>query len=180
MTTLRVWEYPPAFAALREALDAGEDVLDLLEALEESAAAKAVNIGLLVLEAKAEQATLAGEIDRLLARANVVHKTEARLKELAGTLLDTLGTPSVRDPRVKVARVGNGGQQRLVIDNMAELPPEHLRYNLLNLTLWQVPPSLWGAAVTAPNSPAIREALEADIEVPGAHLEPRGSHIDVR
>jgi len=179
MTTLRVWEYPPAFAALREALDAGEDVLDLLEALEESAAAKAVNIGLLVLEAKAEQATLAGEIDRLLARANVVHKTEARLKELAGTLLDTLGTPSVRDPRVKVARVGNGGQQRLIVDS-EKLPLEYRRYMLIGLTLDQIPPALRGAAIATVQNQAIREALEANIEVPGAHLEPRGSHIDVR
>jgi len=180
VTTLRVWEYPPAFAALREALDAGEDVLELLEALEESAAAKALNIGLLVLEAQSEQATLVREIARLEARANVVRKTEARLKDLAGTLLNTLGTPFVRDPRVKVSRVGNGGQQRLVIDAMDELPREHLRFNLIQLTLDQVPTDLLAIATLTTENAAIRRALEANIEVPGAHLEPRGSHIDVR
>ncbi len=99
---------------------------------------------------------------RLAIRRRVDENLIARLKERLKYFFETQSLKSIETERYKISLARNGGKVPLKLECQAEnLPPIYQRH------------------VIEPAAEEIRIALESGNEVPGCHLEPRGTHIRI-
>lgn len=145
------------------------------------------------------------EIGQISARQRRFEEDIKRLKNYATEILEKQPEPK-RGPKTLVGITatlvlkGNGGLAPLVIDNPSLVPPEYCRLEgwiredvwqwLMDLGRkdfrkdcpspnWMAPGATFGLA-RVPNNELIRRGIEESNGVPGAHLESRGKHLEIR
>jgi hypothetical protein len=138
---------------------------------------KAVGIALLLQEWKAEASAVQAEADRLAARASAVNNRHARLKEYLFGEMQATGLTSIKGDLVSL-RIQSSPMAVAIPDPLA-LPSNFVRTTLMMPTN-AVPETLLEYVTSeAPDKKAIKVALDAGDEVPGATLH-QGQHLVVR
>lgn len=129
------------------------------------------------------------ERDRYARIVSAIEAREKRLLAYAADVMILLPEPAKgcrklmgRDGSQLLLK-GNGGIQPLAVDE-AMLPDDFRDVTVvMPLTKWNsVSPTLPNCRITqtAPGNARIREAIARGEGVPGAHLEPRGQHVEVK
>ena len=128
------------------------EVLDRLNAIQESFEAKAQNVALVCLELRDRKEAIKREIDRL---QSLLKRAERGEKWLTGYLDENVKSAGYE--RIDGARVSISfrSSEETVIDNMDELPKEFIKEKV----------------TYAPDKTAIKQAIKAGKEVNGAHIE---------
>ncbi|MFH1418780.1 MAG: siphovirus Gp157 family protein [Planctomycetota bacterium] len=105
------------------------------------------------------------EADRLALRVAVDTNAAASLKERLKIALQERGIPKLETRRYRVSVVKNGGRQPIDIHDAKAVPRGFCTHI----------PETW-----EPNAEAVRAALAAGREVPGAVLMERGTHLRIK
>jgi hypothetical protein len=138
---------------------------------------KAVGIALALQELKAEASAVQAEADRLAARASAVNNRHARLKEYLFGEMQATGLTSIKGDLVSL-RIQSSPMAVAIPDPLA-LPSNFVRTTLM-MPKKDVPETLLEYVTSeAPDKKAIKVALDAGDEVPGATLH-QGQHLVVR
>jgi hypothetical protein len=115
-------------------------------------------------------------------RASFLERTLNRVKEATQFAMELVGKKRIEGRHGYLTLRGNGGQQALTVDE--SLLPDEYRLVTVRVPLdaWKKWGVLDEAEVmgTCPNQRKIRGLLERGEGVPGAYLEPRGQHVEVR
>lgn len=186
-------------AALSELLTARAEADEIAEPAEREQALAAVDEALAEYVAREVQkadniinfcrtlkrATDAAKEDRdyYARRAAFLERTLQRVKDLTHTAMEYVQKKRIDGRNGYLLLKGNGGLEPLAVDT--ELLP--LEYYAITVRLPQpvYERLLYGEPLVEtlskePDNRRIRTALAAGEGVPGAHLEPRGSHVEVR
>ena len=160
--------------------------------------AKVAGVAAMLRRWRSTRETAKAEVDRLRGIIGLLEGREARLKALVQDVLEMQPAPKKGckkltgvDGSVLMLK-GNGGLEPLTITDPAMVPDEYCRWTLrmtdeewrqtlcyLEIHGWKPENHPDIEIVREPSTTLIREAL-ADGGVPGAHLEPRSSHVEVR
>lgn len=133
------------------------------ENVQEDLQAKADGYAALISEFQARSLARKAEADRLAELSATDANMAKRLKNRLLAFMEMNSIPRIDTPRYRITVAKNGGLVPVkVMVTGEELPPSYQRH-----------------AIT-PDLDAIREALLAGKEVPGAALLPRGCHLRVQ
>jgi len=136
------------------------DALAKLDQLGDALAVKVDRVAMMVRTLDAEADSLHLEAGRLKLREQARRNAVERLKAYLLRCLDTAATTKLKTPLFSVGIQANPA--RLVITDEAALPRE--------MTIVEV----------KPDTAAIKSALKAGKQVPGAELDESGRHIRIR
>lgn len=137
--------------------ETGEVDISLVNALAERQEAwedKAVAVACVYRSLDEDAARVGREIERLTAMKKRLERERDRVKEGLSAAFTTLGVEKVKG---MYADISFRASEQTVIDNADELPEEYMTVK----------------TTYTPNKTAIKEAIRAGKEVPGAHLEQR-------
>ena len=137
--------------------ETGEVDISLVNALAERQEAwedKAVAVACVYRSLDEDAARVGREIERLTAMKKRLERERDRVKEGLSTAFTALGVEKVKG---MYADISFRASEQTVIDNADAVPEEYMTVK----------------TTYTPNKTAIREAIKAGKEVPGAHLEQR-------
>lgn len=141
--------------------DVDPDVLaDTMEAIEGEIEYKAEGYVCVTKELEAEKEKFLKEIERL---QKTVNSLDSNIKHIKGRLLNSMeatGKLKLQTEHFKISAVKNGGPQPMKITG--DVPEEYLEYK------------------PQPDNKKIRDALNGGITLDFAHLEERGTHLNIR
>lgn len=122
---MRLYELSAELAALVDALDAGEDVRERLDAIEQALDRKVEAVVRVLRGLEAERDALGAEISRLETRRLSRERAADRLRDYLRDCLQLAGVGRVRTPIATVSVVP--GRERLVVDDERAVPDEWCR-----------------------------------------------------
>ncbi len=140
-------------------------VNEWFDELETDLLGKVDNYAALITTFQARAKARQEEMERLQARVRVDENAAKSLKERLKIALQDRGIPKLETRRYRVSISKNGGKQPLDIHDPKAVPHKHCTHI----------PESW-----EPNGDAIRAALAAGEEVPGAILMDRGTHLRIK
>lgn len=143
--------------------ETGEADLSLVTALcerQDEWEKKAVSVACVYRALDNDSARVGREIERLTAIKKRLERERDRIKDGLDAACKTLGVESVKG---MYANISYRASEQTVIDNEFELPEQFINVK----------------EVRTPNKTAIKEAIKAGEEVPGAHLE-RKKNIQIK
>lgn len=148
-------EYRAAAERLHD-LDLDEQTLaDTLEAMSGEIEVKARNVAFVIRNCEALAAQMKQAEEAMAARRKAVENRAARIKNYLQTNMEGCGFSKIECPEFKIAIRQN--PPAVVIDAEGQIPCNFYAYP-------EAPPP-------RPDKAAIKEAIKAGQEVPGAHLE---------
>ena len=100
------------------------------------------------------------EIKRLTARKKAMEANIDRMKDALLAAMVAMDEKKIKTELNTITRCANGGKQKMTIDG--EVPDNYLHI------------------IYQPDTDKIRDDLEQGMELPFAHLEPRGEHVTIK
>ena len=100
------------------------------------------------------------EIKRLTARKKAMEANIDRMKDALLAAMVAMDEKKIKTELYTITRCANGGKQKMTIDG--EVPDNYLHI------------------IYQPDTDKIRDDLEQGVELPFAHLEPRGEHVTIK
>lgn len=181
--TMAMLEEQLAGATGEERPDIEADILEVkatIDALGAALVQKTDSLAGVLRRMKSDVALLKEEKARISARIGAVERAEKWLKEYTAGVLQEHGWKHLKTALNTIALRGNGGLRPLKLDE-AVVPGEYWTVDV-RLTAEEarcLPPGVRviGRAI---DGAKVRAALEAGVQVPGAELQERGQHIEVR
>lgn len=134
--------------------------MDTLEALQGDIEDKAEGYVCVIKELQAEQDKFAAEIKRLTDRCAVIDNHINHMKDTLLQTMTAMGEQKIKTEHFRVSIAKNGGLRPLKITG--DVPDTFMKL------------------VPQPDNKAIREALDEGFELNFAHLEERGTHLNIR
>ncbi|MDE2105948.1 MAG: siphovirus Gp157 family protein [Patescibacteria group bacterium] len=146
---------------------------------------KADNLAGVLRRMKADNAFLKEEAARIAAKREAHERAEKWLKDYTAKTLAEHGWKNLKTQTNTISLRGNGGLKPLKLDE-AQVPADYQTVDV------RMPAALYDPAefsflypgckliARQPDNGKIRAALDAGTEVPGARLEDRGQHIELR
>ena len=124
------------------------------------------------------------EAQRQMARAHAWKKKIMRLKDFIAMVMHAGQLKKLEGRTGTILLKGNGGMQPLTVDEEF-LPDQYCEYTVRMTSAHYkfLEPVLAGVTIgvsRTPNNAAIRAALASSQDVPGARLEERGTHVEVK
>ena len=139
-----------------------EALADTMEGIEGAIEDKAEGYVCVIKELEGQAAKFDAEIDRLTKQKNVFQNNIKRIKETLMNAMIDMGKEKIPTEHFKISVAKNGGLQPMVIDvDLKDIPEEYITRK------------------PEPNNAKIREALKTG-DLPFAHLEERGRHLNIR
>lgn len=136
---------------------------DTLEGLTGEIEDKAEGYITVIKELEARAAKFEKEIKRLTDQKTVYQNNIKRLKEALLNAMDAMGTTKVTTDHFRVSVAKNGGLQPLyVMPQIDQIPSEYIEH------------------VSKVDTDKIRRALDAGADLPFAHFEERGRHLNIK
>lgn len=140
--------------------EVNSEVLDRLNAIQESFEAKAQNVALVYLELKDRKEMIEREIDRLGKLKKRAENGEKWLCKYLDENIRAAGYERIDGAKVSISFRSS---EETMIDNMEELPKEYIKEKV----------------TCFPDKTAIKAAIKAGKEVNGAHIEKK-KNIQIR
>lgn len=135
---------------------------DTLEGLEGEIEVKAEGYACVLKELEAEEKKFSAEIDRLTVNRNSIRENMKRMKEHLKETMIVIGKPKFSSEHFKFSVAKNGGLQPLSLAPIDMIPDEYI--------------------IMEPKADTdrIRRDLNDGVELSFAHLEERGTHLNIR
>jgi hypothetical protein len=133
-----------------------------MQELDQNLQNKADGYCALIQEMRSRAEARKAEAKRLADRARIDAHNARFLKERLQYVFERHGIKRLETKRFKISVAKNGGKLPMTIYDESQIPKDK-----------QI-------VITVPDQDAIRHALDADETVPGARLEERGSHLQIR
>ena len=162
-----IYELTDMYKTVEDMLYDGETdeqtILDTLEGIDGEIEEKADNYAKLIKNLLSDAAALKEEEERMYNRRKSLENKAQRLKDTLQANLEFVGKTKFKTLLFSFSVAKNGGKQPLSItENLEDIPGKYLIPQ---------PPKV--------NNEAVRELLK-DKEVEWAHLEPYGTHLNIR
>lgn len=162
-----IYELTDMYKTVEDMLYDGETdeqtILDTLEGIDGEIEEKADNYAKLIKNLLSDAAALKEEEERMYNRRKSLENKAQRLKDTLQANLEFIGKTKFKTLLFSFSVAKNGGKQPLSItENLEDIPGKYLIPQ---------PPKV--------NNEAVRELLK-DKEVEWAHLEPYGTHLNIR
>ena len=135
---------------------------DTLEGLSGEIEVKAENYGIMIKELESQEKKFSGEIDRLTINRNTIRNSIKRMKENLLSAMVAMDKPKIASEHFKFSVAKNGGLQPLSLAPIDMIPDEYI--------------------IMEPKADTdrIRRDLNDGVELSFAHLEERGTHLNIR
>lgn len=169
----KLYELGDAYATVRELLDDDAEWQGALDAIQEEASAKALAIGVLLREQRAERDVIRAEIARLTDRAATLEKRTAGLEAYLLAGMQATGLAKAKDHRVSVWIIH---PQHVEIPNTANIPDVWCT-GTLKMSWADFPDLLRAKAVRTVDVRGVHRALSDGQQVAGARLETTDSLV---
>jgi hypothetical protein len=131
-----------------------------LEAVMGEIEVKADGYAAVMTEIKGRANTVCAEINRLKAIEDRLNFTLKRMEDRLKTAMEEIGTKDIKTDLHRFRIVGNGGKQKMVIDEKSV-------------------PDGYKVKVSVPDKEKIRKVLESGEDLSFAYLEDRGTHLKI-
>jgi hypothetical protein len=133
---------------------------DTLEAVLGQIEVKADGYAAVMTEIKGRANTVSAEINRLKAIEDRLNFTIKRMEDRLKAAMEEIGTKDIKTDLHRFRIVGNGGKQKMIIDERCV-------------------PDGYKEEIKVPNKEKIRKALESGELLSFAYLEDRGTHLKI-
>ena len=143
-----------------------QTVLDTLEGVKGEIEVKAEGYVKVLRSIESQAETYAKEAEAFAKKAKTAQNRAESLKKALFNAMTEMNIPEIKTDLFKLKIVGNGGLQPLwVTEDISEIPEDFIRIK------------------READKGKIAEHLKAlpeDVELPWAHLEPRGKHLSIK